>query len=64
MFMTPRFGRDDEKFLQAYPFADTKPLTQLLEAIRKNRPDKQRNSRNGSPSERSSFLDSSDGSTP
>lgn len=28
-----RFGRDDEKFLRAYPFADTKPLMQLLQAI-------------------------------
>jgi hypothetical protein len=52
-----RFGRDDTKFLETYPFADTKPLTHLLHAIRKNHPGKQRNSRNGSPSERDSSPD-------
>ncbi|KAF8219389.1 hypothetical protein L208DRAFT_1383025 [Tricholoma matsutake] len=51
------FERDDKKFLNAYPFADTKSLADLLNAIGKNRPDRQRNSRNGTPSERDSSPD-------
>jgi hypothetical protein len=51
-----RFGSDDEKFLQIYPFADSKPLTHLQRAIRKNHPETQRNSRNGTPTERESSL--------
>ncbi|KAF8226399.1 hypothetical protein L208DRAFT_1302155, partial [Tricholoma matsutake] len=49
-----RFGSDDEKFLQVYPFADSKPLTHLQHAIQKNHPEMQRNSRNGTPTEHES----------
>jgi hypothetical protein len=51
-----RFGSDDKKFLQVYPFADCKPLTHLQHAIRKNHPETQRNSRNGTPTERETSL--------
>ena len=51
---SPSLGRDDNRFLEAYPDAD-RSITHLIKAIRQ-KTQKARASKNGTPEERISSL--------